>query len=206
MLNIEMANVYAIRVHELGGDFRGRVVSFVEATGGSYVVARETDATREHFQGWLRCDVKPQTLRVRFKKAFPECVGNKSYSISAVKDFDAYSRYVLKGTREEVAQVVCYRGIELSADYLQQQHRAYWSKAEKPGKSNRSLVEEVHEWVCEQSETVDRRTIARRVCDTLAARKRGINTFYVRSIVNTVQWLTQYEAREIICDEISNKW
>lgn len=198
-----MANVYALRIHELADDSRRRVVALCESSGGSYVVARETDATRTHFQGWVRTDVKPQAFRARIKKAFPECVGNKGYSCATVRDFESYSRYILKGTKHAFAEVVCYSGLQVTEEYLASEHRAYWSKAEKPGKSNRSLLEEVHEWTVEKmkDEEVSRRDIARRVCETLAARKRPINTFYVRGLSNTVQWLVDLQAREIILDD-----
>lgn len=203
-----MSNVYALRIHELADDCRSRIASFVESSGGSYVVAREADANRIHYQGWLRCDVKPQALRARLKKAFPECVGNKGYSISNVKDFDAYSRYILKGTKDSMADVVCACGLEITSEYLQNEHRAYWSRAEKPGKSNRSLVEEVHEWVIERQRTqeVSRRDIAERVCEAVTSRKKPLNTFYVRSVVNSVAYLSNRQMREIILDEIINKY
>lgn len=202
-----MANVYAVRFH-LGDDARDRVIALCERTGGSYVIARETDASRPHYQGWIRTDIKEGTLRPRIKKAFPECVGNKGYSLGKVRDFESYSRYVLKGTKEEVADVVCYCGLQITPEYLANEHRAYWSKAEKPGKSNRAIVEEVHEWVVEQKKVreVTRRDIAARVCDTLVARKKALSTFHVRGVVNTVAYLTDMTSREIILDEIVNKY
>lgn len=203
-----MSNVYAIRIHELADDCRSRVIAFVQGCAGSHVVARETDANRIHYQGWLRCDIKPQALRVRLKKTFPECVGNKGYSISAVKDFEAYARYILKGTKDSMADVVSACGLEVNEEYLQNEHRAYWSRAEKPGKSNRSIVEEVHEWIVERKQTHDvcRRDIAERVCEVLTSRKKPLNTFYVRSVVNTVAYLSDRDMREIILDEIVNKY
>lgn len=203
-----MANVYTVRIHELADDSRHRVIAFCESSGGSYVVARETDASRTHFQGWVRTDIKDQAFRARLKKAFPECVGNKGYSLGKVRDFEAYGRYILKGTKEDVADVVCYSGLEITPEYLANEHRAYWSKAEKPGKSNRSIVEEVHEWVVEKMSyrEVNRREIAARVCDTLVARKKALSIFYVRGVVNTVAYLTDTTSREIILDEIVNKY
>lgn len=203
-----MTNVYALRVHELADDFARRVTSFVQDAGGSYVVARETDANRVHFQGWLRSDIKPQALRARFKKAFPECVGNKGYSICAVKDFEAYSRYILKGTKETMADVVCYQGLEVTEQFLMNEHRAYWSRNEKAGKSNRSVIEEVHEWVIEQKchRGVTRRDIAEKVCNVMTARKKALNTFYVRGVVNTIAYLSDTTMKEIILDEIVNKY
>lgn len=206
--SIAMANVYALRIHELADDCRRRVIALCESTGGSYVVAREADAARPHFQGWIRTDIKDKALRSRVKKAFPECIGNKGYSLGKVRDLEAYSRYVLKGTREEIADIVAAYGLEITPEYLANEHRAYWSAAEKPSKSNRSLVEEVHEWAVEQrrEKEVTRRDIAQRVCDTLAARKKAISVFHVRGVTNTVAYLTDLMSREIIIDEIVNKY
>lgn len=203
-----MANVYAIRIHELADDTRSRVISFVEAIGGSHVIARETEASRVHYQGWVRTDIKDGALRARLKKNFPECVGNKGYSLAAVRNFENYARYILKGTKEQYADIIAAYGLEINADYLASEHRAYWSVAEKPTKSNRSIVEEVHEWVVERSQTHDvcRRDIAERACDIITSRKKPLNTFYVRSVVNTVAYLSNRDSREIILDEIVNKY
>lgn len=203
-----MANVYAIRIHDLADDFRRRVSSFFEGTGGSYVVARETDASRAHFQGWVRCDLKDQALRARLKKSFPECVGNKGYSISKVKDEEAYGRYILKGTKEAIADVVCFHGLTVTEEFLMNEHRAYWSRAEKPSKSNRSMIEEVHEWTVEKMKEahVSREDIARRICETLAARKKSISVFHVRGMTNTIEWLCDRDRQELILQEIVNKW
>lgn len=199
-----MANLYAVRIHELAADFRDRVSRFCESVDGSYVVAREVEAKRHHYQGWVRTSIQPQAFRVRVKKAFPECVGNRAYSVKAVRNFESYSRYILKGTRETLADVVCYQGLEITPEFLADEHREYWSRAE----SNRSFVEEVHEWVVERRQThvVDRRAIAERVCDLLTSRKKALNIFYVRSVVNAVAYLTDLNGREIILDEVQNKY
>lgn len=204
-----MANVYAIRVHELDITSASRVRSFCESTGGSYVVARETDASRVHYQGWIRCDIKSQALRARLKKAFPECVGNKGYSLTAVKDFEKYSRYILKGTPEELAVVIAYYGIELNEETLASEHRAYWSTHSKPGKSNRGIVEEVEEWVKSQEWTDDRNKlyeVAERVCDTITARKRSLPLYYVRGVVNTLMYRNDANTRKEFLREVISKF
>lgn len=203
-----MANEHAIRIHEIDQETRGRLLRFVEGIGGSYVFARETEAARSHFQGWIRCDIKQQALRARLKKAFPECVGNRGYSISQVKDHEAYSRYILKGTKETIADIVCYSGIEINADYLASEHRAYWSTHEKPSKSNRSIVEDVEEWVKAQKWTdIDekRREVAMRVCDTITGRKKALNMFYARAVYNSVMYRNSDPFQRNFIEELISK-
>lgn len=204
-----MAFEHAIRIHELDQTFRVRVLAFFKDINGSYVFARETDAARAHYQGWVRCDIKQQALRARLKKHFPECVGNKGYSISLVKDHEAYSRYILKGTKESRADIVCYCGIEITPDYLAAEHRAYWSTHDKPSKSNRSIVEEVEEWVRSQAwENIEekKRDVARRICETITAHKKGLNSFYARSIYNTVMFRNSSNFQEDMINEIISKF
>lgn len=203
-----MSNVYALRIHELADSVRNRLIHLLEGIPGSYVVAREIEAERPHYQGWIRTEIKPQALRVRLKKAFPECVGNRAYSLKAVKDFEAYSRYILKGTRSTQPDIVAYQGLALSPEYIANEHRAYWSRAEKASKSNRSVIEEVHAWAVEEARerSVSRRDLAEYACGLIASRKKPINTFYVRGVINTVAYLTNDVSREIILDEIVNKY
>lgn len=204
-----MANEYAVRIHEVGSDIRERLLQFVSNLDGSYVFARETEATRVHFQGWVRTSVKPQAFRARLKKSFPECVGNKGYSVSQVKDHEAYSRYILKGTKETIADIVCYCGIEINEDYLASEHRAYWSIHEKPSRSNRSVVEEIEEWIASQEWTnVDEKKeqIATQICDVITSRKRGMNMFYVRSVFNTVMYRKSQRFRNSFVDELISKF
>lgn len=203
-----MAYLHAVRVHEIGDRALDRLTTLVRAIDGSYVFAKEVDATRVHYQGWIRCDVKPQALRVRLKKAFPECVGNKGYSLTAVKDEDAYKRYILKGTKEEMAQVVCHCGIEITSEYLAAEHRAYWSKAEKAGKSNRSVVEEVSEWVAAQEwpDVLSKEyAVAERVCDVITSKKKPLNMYYAEGVYNTVMYRASDEFKEIMIRKIISK-
>lgn len=200
-----MANIYAVRVHELADTISARVVDFCQAAGGSYLVVRETDATRTHYQGWIRCDVKPQALRARLKKAFPECVGNRSYSLTAVKDYESYHRYLLKGTESEMPHVVAYQGIELNDETIAAQHRAYWSMHGKPSKSNRAILDEVEEWVAAQKWTdieQQKYEVAEHICDVITSRKKGLNTFYARAVYNTVMYRASEESRRRLVNEI----
>lgn len=205
-----MANVYAVRIHELADGSRDRLRVFTQGIDGSYIFAREVDATRAHYQGWVRCDVKPQALRARLKKTFPECVGNKGYSITQVKDFEAYSRYILKGTREEMAVIVAHCGIEVSDEFLASEHRAYWStRADRPERSNRAIVDEVEEWARAQAwDHVDEHVydVAQKVADVITGKKKGLSVFYARSVVNTVMYRQSDAFKRDIIHEIISKY
>lgn len=203
-----MATAYTVRIHELGDDTRRRLCDFLKSIDGSHVFARETDASRVHYQGWIRCDIKHQALRVRLKKAFPECVGNRAYSVGVVKDFQAYSRYILKGTREEMADVVSFKGIEFDLDQerLQNEHRAYWSShGEKPGKSQGSIVKQVEEWYNTQGwDDIDerRREVARRVCDVITSHDKPLNLHYARYVYNSVMYRNSNAFRDGVVEKI----
>lgn len=201
-----MATVYTVRIHELADDTRRRLCDFLKSLDGSYVFARETDAARVHYQGWIRCDIKHQALRVRLKKAFPECVGNRAYSVGVVKDFQAYSRYILKGTREEMADVVSFYGIELDQEMLQNEHRVYWSShGEKPGKSQGAIVKQVEDWYNTQGwDDIDerRREVARRVCDVITSHDKPLNLHYARYVYNSVMYRNSNAFRDGVVEKI----
>lgn len=207
-----MATAYTIRIHELADDTRSRLISFFEGLHQqydhqcSYAISRETDATRTHFQGWLRCGIKHQALRVRIKKAFPECVGNRAYSVGIVKDFEKYSRYILKGTREEVADVVTYHGIEINEQVIANEHRIYWSThGEKPSKSQGAIVKQVEEWYQTQGwEDIEerRREVARRVCDVITSHDKPLNIHYARYVYNSVMYRNSNSFRDHVVEKI----
>lgn len=200
-----MANAYTIRVHEINDTIRERLVRQLERTGGSFLLVRETQANRAHYQGWVRTDLTQQTFRVRIKNALPECVGNRAYSIGAVRDLEAYFAYMMKGTREEVPDVVAYWGIDLSEEIIRDKHRAYWSLHDKPTKDNtKSVMSELREWASLQ-ELPTRAELARKACDIMVGRHKVLNLFYVRALVNSVAYQTNHDERENIIDEIVNK-
>jgi len=201
-----MSTVYTVRIHELGDDTRARVCDFLKSIDGSYVFARETDAARVHYQGWIRSDIKHQALRVRLKKAFPECVGNRAYSVGVVRDFQGYSRYILKGTREEMPDVVSFQGIEVNEEMIQNEHRAYWlSKSEVIGKSQGAIVKQVEDWYNLQGwDDIDerRREVARRVCDVITSHDKPLNLHYARYVYNSVMYRSSNVFRDGVVEKI----
>ena len=207
------SNVYAVRVHELAGDdTKRRLLDLCEGLTGSYVFARETDAARTHFQGWVRTDIKPQAFRVRVKKAFPECKGNKGYSITAVKDFEAYQRYILKGAdADSLPDVVCFSGLELGPAQIKDAHAAYWESktVKKPAKSQPGIVSQVREWADAQEwDDIDehREDVARYVCDVITGANKPLNLSYARFVYNAVMYQRSGRFQKMFVDKIVSEY
>lgn len=190
--------VYAVRIHEqpLANDpdgTRRRVRDFAQSVDDSYVFVRETDASRTHFQGWIRTTLKCQALRVRLKKAFPECVGNGAYSLRPCKDFDKYFNYILKGTPEHLPDVVCYSGIDLDAAEIQRRYDEYWETHEDapPARTQAGIVRNVFEWTLShdwEDDAARRRGVALYVCDLITAQNKPLNLAYARYVFNAVMY------------------
>lgn len=115
---------YHIRVHHpLDASHSILLVSFLNDVSDLWVLTAEGayyDKTkhrhvRPHYHIWIQFSGSHSTLRERFKKAFPDHKGNKSYSICRQKkEGDNLLSYVLKGdnlidfkgiTREELDHV-----------------------------------------------------------------------------------------------------
>jgi len=183
---------YALRLHSVSEDAQQRLKTLLSGIDGSYVMCKETDATRDHLQGWVRCGLQQQTLRKRVIKMFPECVGDKGYSLTKVRSMEDYGDYTLKGTEDSMPDVVAYCGIELTEQYIADAHRRYWSKKKKPGKSNKAVVEEVTDWALSQGWEGDmyqrRWDVAKQVCDVIVGKKKPLNAFYAKGVYNAVMY------------------
>lgn len=187
-----MVNSWAVRIHVDGMGDNGvdRLRELLRDVGSSdgYVFALETKANREHVQGWVRTELSQQTFRARIKRMFPGVVGNKGYSVRVVRDFDAYSDYVLKGTPTDVATVVAHHCVQMSDEYLAAAHRRYWSKHGSKSSSKTAIVEEVFCWANSFAEAPDRRSIVERVCDVISGRNKPLMVPYVKGVVNSVMY------------------
>lgn len=200
-----MANIYALRIHEFDGTTRAKVQSFCAKAEGSYMCVRETDATRTHYQGWIRTDLKEQALRRRLKLAFPEAVGNKGYSLTNVKDYERYHAYILKGTKEVLPEIVCYSGIDMTPEDIEETHKRYWREHEKPVASNRSIMDEVLEWAKSQTwpeRTARNRAVAERLIEATLIRKKPVNVFYLKGVLRTILGIIDHVYKDSLVDEI----
>lgn len=199
------SNIYAIRIHEINPDQGSRLISLLDKLDASYVIAREHEANRPHFQGWIRTEMVIGTLRVKVKTAFPEAVGNKGYSLKKVKDFERYQRYTLKGTIQQHPDVVCMRGIGLDTQYVEQQYAEYWKQNVAIVRSTQTLIAAGIDWWSKAHEPT-RRDLAKFICDTLVERNKEINVFKVRNIMNSIVYQMSPTHQEILLDEIVNKF
>lgn len=204
-----MSNVFAVRIHDVSIDLDHCIRSFCQSIDGSYMFVRETDANRVHFQGFYRTDMKPATFRSRLRKAFPSNRGNKGYSCTCVKDFNAYVKYILKGMPGQLPEIVCHCGISITDEYVREMHEEYWKTHNKGRKTNLSLLDEIEEWVNVQKwDDVDvkRFDVAEKVCDVITQRKRGLNVFNARAYYNTVMYRQSERYRTSIIHEIISKY
>lgn len=185
-------NSWALRIHldGMGDNGLDKLRELLRVVGSDgYVFALETDATRNHVQGWVRTELSQQAFRARIKRVYPGVVGNRGYSLSVIKDFDAYSDYVLKGTPTDVATVVAHHCVQMSDEYLAAAHRRYWSKHGTTKSSSKgAIVAEVYSWANSFAEAPDRMAIIERVCDVLAERNKPLMVPYVKGVVNMVMY------------------
>jgi len=127
-----MSQYYSLRLDERDGVSRDRVIDFCrKGSYDEYVVVHEVASVtgKPHFQGYIKTDVKPQAYQKRVIAAFPELVARGGsgkrggYSAAAIKDIEAYRRYIMKGTSTSLP-VVIVSSIQLSLEEL-------WSEARK---------------------------------------------------------------------------
>lgn len=152
------ATVYAVRIHQCDGVTDDAIAAWCGGLDGAYYMAKETEASRVHYQGWVVTRLKDVTLRLRIKKAFPGAVGNKGYSMTECKDVDAYQRYCCKGTRESPPELVAARGVEYTAEWVAAQWEAFWRDERSTGYELKKAKQSADEVVWERVEKLDKVT------------------------------------------------
>lgn len=204
-------NLYHIRITIHADDTLEKLNKFVQGIDGSYFFVREDDASNPHYHGWIRSDINMEALRKRLKKDFPECIGNKGYSLGSIRDFDDYQVYICKGTPEELPNVICYSGIQITPEYIKERYDKWWAskRSKKCSKTNRSIVDEVIEWVKLQDwPCVDekRYEVVHQIVEIMIEKKKPINVFYLRNVRNVVMAATSNEFRQSLEAEINSKY
>lgn len=229
-----MANYLTFRIDELPAttiDVDGKhvecpavtresVVSFLHKNVGAHCVAYEiSDKTQKpHFQGWVYTDLSKQTLANRIKSTWPQVKGARGrskgkYSCAPVRKPESYPLYVLKGTREHVADIV---SMQLRLDEvidLEASHRQYWSRDTSSVPKNMHVVDEAIEfynhypWGHDQQDPLSKRTavcefIVRRLIET---KKTSHDVYRTRTWVNSVCNQCDPEFRQIFVAEVCNR-
>lgn len=192
---------HAFRIHESERATTETIKKWIREQDGTILVVRETDATRAHFQGYIRSPIKINTLRARIKKEFGAC-GNASYSVSKVKDTKLYLRYLLKGTKESAPDVLYSTGLEMTPEKMQELHTEYWTVSRETKKGSKSLVEEAFEFA-EMTEGVTSLTLAQYLVSRCIQRKKPFDTFQLRRIKNVVMAARDERYKEMLVMDIA---
>lgn len=188
-----MALPYALR---LDSEDVAKFIDWLDADGGSYLVVRETvSGENPHFHAILWSARKIQAVRVSFKRAYPELVGNKSYSIAEVRDVDKYHRYMCKGDSKELApEVVGAYGMQyMDVLWQNEQHDEYWTEnavIAARAHAATSMVDFTTD-ACKNAgiSWADKHAIAKVYIKEAVARNKSINIFAIRAQVNLISCL-----------------
>lgn len=160
---------------------------------GGWCVRETTDGEggNEHWHFHLFTEKTIKQLRCSFNRAVPELKGNGGYSLTEVRDADAYDAYMAKGNSESEMPEVAWRN---SLDYddakVTALHDEYWqeNRARKKKKLG-SMID----WCVDECKRLnvdwnDRRQIAKIYIREVGARGKPINLFAIRSNLNAVQF------------------
>lgn len=187
-----MSNEFYDLAIRYDGESAEKLIEFLEADGGSFLVVKELENSNPHFHVVLHTRRKPQAVRMAFRRQFPDRSGNASYSIATVRDLDKYHRYMMKGESASVdANVVASNGIQYSnAEWQREQHDAYWQVNQelREADDRRPVVDVVLE-ACRTSavDWSNREKIAEVYIRELVHRDKPINLHSVRSCVSLIQ-------------------
>lgn len=121
-----MSYEYLLRVDLVGEEssFRQRLVDWVKVY--KVIGCYEYHSGNHHYHFWIKCDKKLQAFRVEFKKKFPDCVGNKSYSLS---QDEGNLNYICKGPEAPDKQsepIIIVNTMYDDEDYIKSAHDQYW--------------------------------------------------------------------------------
>lgn len=191
------AVLYTLRVHQLDGVTDASVAEFMSGLDCAYVMVKETEARRTHYQGWAVSALKDVTLRARLKKAFPAAVGNKGYSLKPAEDGAAYMRYCLKGTRDTPPQVVCRQGVQYTDEWLQNEWSEFWkhpkSEAYELKKAKQSVVEMIHGHFEVYKGPITPAYVTDVIMDAYIKANKPFDVFAIRRLLNVI--MSKYDPR-----------
>lgn len=103
-----------------------KLVNFLKTETDVLVIVHEISKVghRPHIHATLRFHKAVNTFRDKFRKEFPELFGNKSYSISKVRDYESNLKYCLKGIPSDYPDVLY---TTLSDADVKQYYNEYWA-------------------------------------------------------------------------------
>lgn len=205
---------YAIRL-DVQEHMRKRVSEWMSSNGNAFIVAYEVSGDNKHVHAILDSVKSIKQLRNSLTHAFPECVGNKGYSMKVCDDdYDAYIRYICKGISAEEEPVIwCKQGLKYTAQDIVDAHAMYWvnNQAIQENAKKRARVEK--ESIVEQVEKAakkaglrdyERVEVAKIYIRMFRDARKGINVFAARAVVNTVCCLLGDSAEDHLAQKIAD--
>jgi hypothetical protein len=202
--------MYAVRIHVVDDEVTGSAVAdFCGALDGAYLMVQETEgcleATRTHFQGWVFSGLAIGTIRARLKTKFPQCIGNKGYSLKPVDDPAKYIPYCLKGTRRDPPLVVCLYGPTYTDAWVHDNWKVFWehdlSAAYEHKKKKQSVVETIWEEV-DAMETVTLQKVTSTIVDKYTSVGKPFDIYGIRRLRNVIMSKYDSQYRKLIKQQV----
>lgn len=99
-----------------------KLVKFMKENAVVTLIVQE-EGTRPHIHSIIEPIKTVSTYRQKFLKEFPECKGNKCYSLEEVKDIEKMKAYLCKGQKDksEIVNVVYNKDIDIDHYWV-----TYW--------------------------------------------------------------------------------
>lgn len=204
---------YAIRM-DVDESFKRRVSDWFSTAGNGYIVAYEVAGDNKHIHAILDSVKSIKQVRNSLTNSFPECVGNKGYSLKLCDDdYDAYIRYICKGDSVDEGPVIWTKqGLKYTAEDIIDAHSRYWvnNAALQENAAKRVKVEK--ENIVEQVEKIakregvkgfDREGVAKIYIRLFRDARKGINVFAARAVVNTVCCLLEGSGEDHLAQKIA---
>lgn len=212
-LALSMAARYALRVDVVEG-LKDKLSEWLSSVATGFIVARELEGDNDHVHCIIDSTKSIKQLRNSFTKKFPECTGNKGYSMKVCDDdHDAYIRYICKGKDKDTPPEIWTRqGLDYTEAALQEAWKKYWvnNAALKENAKKRTRVETANivEQVEKESKRLelkgfDREGVAKVYIRLFRDARKGINVFAARAVVNTVCCLLDGSGEDHLAQKIA---
>lgn len=174
--------MYIVRIHcEFCNDFK-----FFDKL--KVFMVKETDASRDHYQGLFKDDRKLGTIRASFKKFYPKAVGNSGYSIKLSREsVDDYITYLCKGTKSCRPDVVLNRwDPEITQEEIEIRYNKYWSvnaQLKEKVKGKKSVIQQILQ---EFPPVQSYEGVVESIVNWLVSHEKPLNETYIKGLAGTI--------------------
>lgn len=191
-----MSQRFALRA-DLSPSAKEKVSEWCSKHADGFIVAYEVAGENTHIHAILETAKNLKSLRNFWTRAFPECTGNKGYSLKLCDDnYEAYIRYICKGgSKDAEPSIWCHQGLHYTAQAIKDAHAKYWVNNDAIAENARKRVKVEKENVIEQLERSckakgitgsERVRVAECYIALFTEARKGINVYAAKAVVNTV--------------------